>query len=193
MNSLIGRCGPWIHRNSGSVSWAPGLDTFWLVDWCFSQCCDLFEQVGCINICTPVTDAGALLAEHKEVNHNSQLWSKLLNLWLRGMTSESDKLRQINCRTHIHTHDMHTNALNSGKTSVSRAQTHSHWPMLHHTSGMFWMEGTVSSAQCKRPADCQIFPSYKEVFPNCCRHRDQDSQSSNKRTLQRVWSHDKKL
>jgi len=44
MNSLIGRCGPWIHCISGSVSWTPGLDTFWLVDWCFSQCCGLFEQ-----------------------------------------------------------------------------------------------------------------------------------------------------
>ncbi len=25
-------CGPWIHRNSRSVSWAPGLDKCWLVD-----------------------------------------------------------------------------------------------------------------------------------------------------------------
>ncbi len=48
-------------------------------------------------------DAGALLAEHNEVNHSSQLCCKLLNLWLRGMTSEGDKLRQINCRIHTYT------------------------------------------------------------------------------------------
>lgn len=33
----------------------------------------------------------------------------------------------------------------------------------------------------------------KKSFRNFCHHRDQDSQDSNKRTLQRVWSHDKIL
>lgn len=48
-------------------------------------------------------DAGALLAEHNKVNYGSQLCRKLLNLWLRGMASESDKLRKINCRIQTYT------------------------------------------------------------------------------------------
>jgi len=76
------------------------------------------NRAWCINICTPVTDPGALLAKHNDVDHNLQLCSKLLNLLLWGMTSESGKLRQINCRTHMHTRNMQTNALTPGKKNL---------------------------------------------------------------------------
>lgn len=82
------------------------------------------------------------------------------NSWTSGSEewqSHNDKLRQMNCAKHAHPWNAHKHTEFWRKMLHQGLNTHSDWGMLPHTCGMFSMEGSVSSVQCKRPVDCQTF------------------------------------